>query len=115
MATMVVAGSCSQKPPAGFVFVKGGTFRNTKSGYYGKSVTIPGFYIGIYEVTQKEWTEVMGSNPSAFKGDSLPVETVSWYDCVGYCNKRSTKEGLQPYYNIDKNKKDPGNTNDIDD
>jgi formylglycine-generating enzyme required for sulfatase activity len=39
------------------------------------------------------------------------VETVSWYDCVEYCNKRSRKEGLRPYYNIDRNKKDPNNTN----
>ena len=98
-----------------FVLVKGGTFRNTKSNYYGKSVTIPDFYIGKYEVTQKEWTEVMGSNPSKFKGDNFPVEMVTWYDCVEYCNKRSIKEGLRPYYSIDKNKKDPDNDNDHDD
>ncbi len=98
-----------------FVLVKGGTFRNTKSNYYGKSVTIPDFYIGKYEVTQKEWIEVMGSNPSKFKGDNLPVEMVTWYDCVDYCNKRSKREGLKPYYNIDKNKKDPNNDNDHDD
>jgi len=89
--------------------VKGGTFKNTKSNYYGKGVTISDFYIGKYAVTQKEWVEVMGSNPSKFKGDNLPVETVSWYDAIEYCNKRSIKEGLRPYYNIDKNKKDPNN------
>jgi sulfatase modifying factor 1 len=98
-----------------FVLVKGGTFMNKESNYYGKNVKISDFYIGRYEVTQKEWTSVVGSNPSEFKGDSLPVETVSWYDCVEYCNKRSIKEGLKPYYNIDKNKKDPNNENDIDD
>ena len=58
--------------------------------------------MGKYEVTQKEWSETMGSDPSTFKGDNLPVETVSWYDCVEYCNKRSIKEGLEPCYNIDK-------------
>jgi formylglycine-generating enzyme required for sulfatase activity len=99
--------------PDNFLLVKGGTFRNTKSNYYGKSVTISSFYIGKYEVTQKEWTSVMESNPSKFKGDKLPVEMVNWYDCVEYCNKRSIKEGLNPYYNIDKNK-DPHNTNDLD-
>jgi len=106
------------RPPTAkpdFVLVKGGTFRNKKSNYYGKSVTISNFYIGKYEVTQKEWIEVMDSNPSKFKGDNLPVEMVSWYDCVEYCNKRSIKEGLKPYYNIDKNKKDPNNENDNDD
>jgi sulfatase modifying factor 1 len=106
------------RPPAAksdFVLVKSGTFRNTKSNYYGKSVTISNFYIGKYEVTQKEWIGVMGSNPSKFKGDNLPVEMVSWYDCVEYCNERSIRDSLKPYYNIDKDKKDPNNDNDIDD
>ena len=98
----------------GFVLVEGGAFKNTKSNYYGKNIIIPDFYIGKYEVTQKEWMEVMDSNPSEFKGDSLPVETVTWYDCVEYCNKRSIKEGLEPYYNIDKDKKDPNNDNKMD-
>ncbi len=115
-----VAASASATEPDNFVFIKGGTFKNTNSSYYGKSVTLSSFYIGKYEVTQKEWIEVMGSNPSHFKGDNLPVEMVSWYDCVEYCNRRSTKEGLKPYYHIDKNKKDPNNkkdpqfTNDLD-
>mgnify|MGYP006303819055 CR=1 FL=1 len=56
----------------------------------------------------------MDNNPSKFKGDDLPVERVSWYDCVEYCNKRSIIEGLQPYYNIHKNKKDPNNKNPVD-
>jgi len=112
-ATVVVVSSCSQKVPDTLVLVKGGTFMNTKSKYYGKGVIIPDFYIGKYEVTQKEWIAVMGNNPSKFKGNNLPVETVSWYDCAEYCNKRSLKEGLKLYYNIDK-KKDPNNTNAID-
>jgi len=106
---MVVDGAYSQKVPDNLVFVQGGTFKNTNSNHYGKGVTISSFYIGKYEVTQKEWTEVMGSNPSKFKGDNRPVEMVSWYDCVEYCNKRSIKQGLKPYYNIDRNKKDLNN------
>jgi sulfatase modifying factor 1 len=112
-AIMVVVSGCSRKEPEN-VLVKGGTFMNTKSNYYGKSIPISDFYIGRYEVTQKEWIEVMGSIPSEFKGDNLPVETVSWYDCVEYCNKRSIKEGLKQYYNIDKNEKDTNNTNELD-
>jgi sulfatase modifying factor 1 len=111
----LIAGSCSQKGPGNLVFVKGGTFKDTKSAYFGKGVTIPDLSIGAYEVTQQEWLEVMGSNPSTFKGDNFPVETVSWYDCVEYCNKRSVKEGLHPYYHIDKDKKDTANTNELDD
>lgn len=109
MVTVAGLGESSGKVPDNFVLVKGGTFRNTHSNYYGKGVTVSDYYIGKYEVTQREWVEVMGGNPSKFKGDNLPVETVNWYDSVEYCNKRSIKEGLQPYYNIDKNKKDPSN------
>lgn len=56
------------------------------------------YYIGKYEVTQKEWRTVMGNNPSFFKGDSKPVEKISWYDAIEYCNKLSEKEGLTPVY-----------------
>src|SRR5581483_2336871 len=110
LVAMDVAGaSSSQGPGADFVWVKGGHFRNTKSNYYGKDVTVSGFYIGKFEVTQKEWTQVMGTNPAKFKGDDLPVEMVSWYDSIEYCNRRSLQEGLRPYYNIDKGKRDPNN------
>ena len=42
----------------------------------------------------------MGSNPSNFKGDNLPVEQVLWYDAVKYCNKLSEHEGRTPAYTI---------------
>lgn len=115
MALMVLICACSKKDTDNFVFVEGGTFINTNSNYYGGNVTISNFYIGKYEVTQKEWIEVMGSNPSEFKGDNLPVEMVSWYDTIKYCNKRSLKEGLEPYYNIDLDNKDPDNKSKFDD
>jgi formylglycine-generating enzyme required for sulfatase activity len=63
-------------------------------------VTVSTFYMGKYEVTQKEWREVMGNNPSDFKGDNLPVEQVTWHDAVAYCNKRSQREGMTPAYTI---------------
>lgn len=123
IAGIGVTGACSQtqpeqnaksEPTDRLVFVKGGTFINTKSNYYGTSVTLADFYIGKYEVTQQEWTEVMGSNPSQFQGGHLPVEMVSWYDAVEYCNRRSTKEGLEPYYNINKDSQDPDNKSEND-
>ena len=45
------------------------------------------FYIGKYEVTQKEWKEIMGANPSYFKGDNLPVVNISWYNVQEYIRK----------------------------
>ena len=68
------------------------------------TVTVKSFNIGKYEVTQKEWIAVMGSNPSGFKGDNLPVESVSWYDAIEYCNRLSEKEKLTPAYTIDKSR-----------
>ena len=70
MATMVVISACLQRETKSFVLVKGGTFINTKSNLYRKNATIQDFYIGKYEVTQKEWIEVMGNNPSKFKGNN---------------------------------------------
>ena len=51
------------------------------------------FYIGKYEVTQTLWQTVMGNNPSAFKGDNLPVETVSWDDCQEFICKLNSITG----------------------
>jgi len=113
--TVAAVSAWAQNRSETLVLVEGGIFRNTTSNYHGKSITLSSFYIGKYEVTQKEWTEIMGNNPSKFQGDDLPVDTVSWYDCVEYCNKRSTKEGLQPYYHIEKDKRDPDNQTIIDD
>ena len=88
---------------ANMIHVPGGTFMmgsNEKEDDVQPvhQVTLSPFYIGKYEVTQAEWKEVMGRNPSFSKGDNLPVENVSWFDAVDYCNKRSVKEGLTPCY-----------------
>ena len=66
-------------------------------------VTLNRFNLGKYEITQKEWTSLMGTNPSNFNacGDSCPVEQVSWYDIIVYCNRLSEQEGLMPCYYSD--------------
>jgi formylglycine-generating enzyme required for sulfatase activity len=55
------------------------------------------FYIGKYEVTQKQWRDVMGANPSKFIGDNLPVESVSWNDVQEFIKKLNEKEGTNKY------------------
>jgi len=55
------------------------------------------FYMGKYEVTQKQWREIMGNSPSFFKGDDLPVERVSWYDVQEFIKKLNEKEGTDKY------------------
>lgn len=58
------------------------------------------FWMAESEVTQKQYRNLMGSSPSSFKGDDLPVESVTWFDAVAYCNELSVKEKLQPCYQI---------------
>ncbi|MDR2624899.1 MAG: formylglycine-generating enzyme family protein [Zoogloeaceae bacterium] len=55
------------------------------------------FYLGKYEVTQKEWEAVMGDNPSKFKGENNPVENVSWYDIQTFIERLNQKEGTNKY------------------
>ena len=88
---------------ANMVYVEGGTFTmgatpEQGSDAYGDKkpahqVTLKGFYIGKYEVTQAEWKAVMGTNPSHFKGDNLPVENVSRFDCQEFIRKLNELTG----------------------
>ena len=110
--------------------IVGSTNENNYAGVFieGRTVTLSDFYMGKYEVTQEEYASVMAgqkvtvngieytlaSDPSDCKKDSTyytlfegeeqskrPVENVSWYDAVWYCNALSTKESLIPAYNIE--------------
>lgn len=96
--------------PEEFVLIKGGSFdmgSPEDEAWRSKdetqhSVTVSDFYISAYELTQKEYQEMTGSNPSNFEGGRLPVENISWMDAVAYCNARSEAEGLTPVYSIDE-------------
>ncbi len=63
-------------------------------------VKVKSFYIGKYEVTQKQWNQIMDSVDCPIKGDDYPVSNVSWWDAVKFCNKLSRKERLTPCYNV---------------
>ncbi|HTM51569.1 MAG TPA: SUMF1/EgtB/PvdO family nonheme iron enzyme [Bryobacteraceae bacterium] len=62
------------------------------------TVRIGRFLIGRTEVTQREYRRVTGAAPSHYRGDDRPVENVSWWDAIRYCNRRSALERLQPCY-----------------
>lgn len=93
-----------EKLISNMVKVDGGTFMMGATPEQGKDVddtekpahqvTLDGYYIGKYEVTQEEWEVVMGNNPSKFKGLNLPVEKVSWDDCQEFIAKLNELTGL---------------------
>jgi len=82
------------------IAVEGGTFlmgcpdgqncENLSSSQPAHNVTLHDYYIGRTEVTQGLWEAVMGSNPSYHRGNSYPVEQVSWYDCQDFVKKLNT-------------------------
>jgi formylglycine-generating enzyme required for sulfatase activity len=90
-----------------FVLIPAGTFmmgadKNFESAYDNElprhqvRISKP-FYLGVYEVTQQEWTAVMGNNPSYFKGEDNPVETVNWDDAQDFIKRLNQKEGHSRY------------------
>ena len=92
----------------------GGGLTESERPVHRVRITRP-FYLGVYEVTQAEYWQVMGTNPSWFsaKGGGkdkivgspdtsrYPVEQVSWHEAVNFCNKLSEREGLKPCYRPD--------------
>ncbi|MDT3662659.1 MAG: flavodoxin [Anaerobiospirillum sp.] len=93
----------------GLVLLSGGTVtigspdseRQRQADETQHQVTLSAFYVDPHEVTQQDYQAVMGTNPSHFRGNNLPVEQVTWYDAINYCNKLSEAQGLTPVYQID--------------
>jgi formylglycine-generating enzyme required for sulfatase activity len=106
---------------SGLVLVRipGGTFQmGSPVGEPGRAsnndelqhlVTLSSFYMGKYEVTQAQYKKVMGTNPSHYSEgnkppnwseDLWPVEKVSWFSALIFCNKLSMSEGLSPAYSL---------------
>ncbi|MBQ7905311.1 MAG: formylglycine-generating enzyme family protein [Spirochaetaceae bacterium] len=109
------------KIPKDFVLVNGTTITGTESWtpssnvfVSGRSLTIPNLLVSDHEVTRGEYKAMMGSDPSTvaaydkngnkLTGDAVlnnPVNYVSWYDALVYCNKLSMQGNLTPCYSID--------------
>ena len=79
--------------------VKGGKY---KPSFANELKEVFDIEVCKYLTTQKMWLEVMENNPSGFKGDNRPVETVSWWEVLKYCNRLSEKYGLEPVYELSK-------------
>ena len=103
LETLDNAGKVYVEPVTGmqFVWVPGGCFQMGDTFGDGSSyekpahkVCVAGFWLGKTEVTQGQWTKIMGSNPSKFKkGDNYPVEQVSWNDCQIFIKKLNSRSG----------------------
>lgn len=88
--------SASQQAPiAGMKFLQAGCFAMGSEEYAAEEpvhqVCLDDFYMGVREVSQKEFAEVMGYNPSFFKGELHPVETVTWPEAARYCRKKGRR------------------------
>ena len=79
------------------VFVRGGKY---KPSFADEEKEVCNLEVCKYPVTQDMWMEVMEKNPSYFKGDKRPVEKVTWWSAIKFCNEMSKKYKLEPVYNI---------------
>lgn len=84
------------------VFVKGGKY---KPSFCNEEKEVFDLEVGKYPVTQKLYQEIMKFNPSCFKGKNKPVEGVSWWDALVFCNALSEKYNLAPVYDLKEIKK----------
>ena len=81
------------------VFVQGGKYQPP---FADEEKEVFDIEVCKYPTTQKMWIEVMENNPSQCKGDNKPVESITWWQALDYCNKLSEKYGLEPVYDLSK-------------
>ena len=84
------------------VIVNGGKYTPS---FFNEEREVCDLEVCKYQTTQDMWMEVMENNPSYFKGGRRPVEKVSWWDALEYCNRLSLKYGLQPVYDLSQKNK----------
>ncbi|MEI7903755.1 MAG: SUMF1/EgtB/PvdO family nonheme iron enzyme [bacterium] len=111
MCYRVVATVTNTSPavPFGMVAIPAGTNSGPAQDYGPYSLTVEAFYMDATEVTKAMWEEVRTWGAThgyadlpagSGKASDHPVQTVSWFDCVKWCNARSQKEGKAPCYNL---------------
>jgi formylglycine-generating enzyme required for sulfatase activity len=95
--------------PVDLIFVEGGSFamgcsdpsiKGDDDELDLRDVTVYGFYISTTEITQGLWEDIVGFNVSTVKEPSLPVNNISWFDAIKFCNNLSLKQKLSPCYTI---------------
>ena len=84
------------------VIVNGGKYTPS---FFNEEREVCDLEVCKYQTTQDMWMEVMETNPSDFEGGRRPVDTVSWWDALEYCNRLSVKYGLQPVYDLSQKSK----------
>ena len=77
------------------IFVRGGKYKKK----------VFNLEVCKYPVTQSMWENIMGYNPSRFKGANKPVEIVNWWEVLKFCNKLSEKYNLKPVYDLSQEEK----------
>ena len=93
------------------IIINGGKY---KPSFSDEEKEVYNLEVCKYLVTQDMWIEIMGNNPSYFKGGKRPVESVSWWDALEYCNKLSEKYKLKPVYDLSRKEKNILKINQLD-
>ena len=85
------------------VIVNGGKYTPS---FFDEERVVPDIEVCKYLVTQDMWIEIMGNNPAYYRGEKRPVECISWWDALEYCNKLSKKYNLKPVYDLSQKEKE---------
>jgi formylglycine-generating enzyme required for sulfatase activity len=76
-----------------FILIPAGRFMMGSPGSQHEVTIAKPYYMAVYKVTQAQYAQVMGHNPSTYKGKDYPVCDVTWKDAVDFCQKASQMTG----------------------